>query len=110
MVVEEVPPSRLNASGVGVKRSREQANQPAIATAKVRPALDADPAEVSHGPTMDKQGRGTPSRTPGATSPHPLTERPPSLLLAPLPSQSLRCVPPACSRDGLTHGMCRDSL
>jgi hypothetical protein len=82
-------PSPAHASArVGVKRSREQTNHPTAATIEVRPALDADPAEVTLGPRIDKEGRGTTSTTthldiptpPDRASPFP----PARLLLHPI--------------------------
>ena len=98
----------LLAPGVGVKRSREQTNHPAAAAAEVRPALDDDPAELAHGPTMDNEGRGTSPPATNSRAPERLTERPPSLLPGPFSSQSAESRIPACSHDAFTHGMFGD--
>lgn len=96
----------MPAPPVGVKRSREQTNRPAATAAEVRPALDADPAEVFHRPTMDKEGRGTALTTTTSSSvPHHLTERPLFLLPALPSSHSTGRIPLVCSHDAFTHGM-----
>ena len=56
----------------------------------MRPAPDAAPAEAFHNPTMNKEGRGTPSTTTNSSAPHRPTERPPSLLAARARSCSAR--------------------
>ncbi len=71
-------------------------------------ALDADPAEPSHGPTMDEEGRGTSPPATNSRSPDRLTEGPPTILPAPFSSQSAENRIPACSHDAFTHGMFRD--
>jgi hypothetical protein len=76
----------MPAPEVGVKRSREQTDQPALPTIEVRPALDADPAELTRRPTMEDEGRGSPSTSTNSTSPESPTAAPPSLLRAPHPS------------------------
>src|SRR5438477_4083081 len=80
MVAEEAPcvlcPDRRR---VGVKRSREQTDRLAAATAEVRPALDADRARPVITPTMNTERAGvtSPSTDPWPprrlpTSPRPL--------------------------------------
>jgi hypothetical protein len=83
MVAPEVP-SSLTRRRVGVKRSREQPPSPPAIPGRVRPALDADPGELSERPTMEKERRGVLDQTnyPPVRTAHP-TRRPPSLLVAP---------------------------
>jgi hypothetical protein len=83
MVAEEAPcvfcPDRHR---VGVKRSREQPNRLVVATAEVRPALEADPASPVMTPTINTEGTGA---TPTSTTPESATQlptRPRSLLTA----------------------------
>lgn len=106
MVAEEVPAMLVPAPGGGVKRSREQTNQPTAAPAQVRPALDADPAEHRKGRTMDSEGRATTSTAIRSRSQHSLTARRPSLLPAVSSGQTSE---PACGHDALTRGMFQDA-
>jgi hypothetical protein len=118
MVAEEVPPvtpARLRPTTrrsprhrVGVKRSREQTNRPGAAAAKVRPALDADPARPVLRPTMDAEGTGatSPWRTPTCSTRLPIPPR--SLMAAPcLAHSDIEGTNPARTERtaGFTHGV-----
>ena len=104
-MIEEVPSLPLPAPGVGVKRPREQTNQPVAATTEVRPTLDADPAEPCNEATMDEEGRGTVPYTIRPTSRHRMTASLPCLLPAAFPADSPRRTNPGCSHHAFTHGM-----
>jgi hypothetical protein len=83
MVAEEAPrvfcPDRHR---VGVKRSREQPDRPDVATAEVRPALEADPARPVITPTMNTEGTGATSTSTTSGPSTRLPTRPRSLLIA----------------------------
>src|ERR1700722_1136927 len=104
MVAAEVPALDPR-QRVGVKRSRERTNRPTATWALVRPALDADPAQLAAVPTMEMEGRGD-NPLPSKPRPsEPLPVRPPSLLLA--DATGSRPSPPRSPDDQLaggTHG------
>src|SRR5438876_3052714 len=83
MVAEEAPcvlcPDRRR---VGVKRSREQTDRLAAATAEVRPALDADRARPVITPTMNTEGAGVTSTSTDPWPPRRLPTSPRPLLSA----------------------------
>ena len=86
--------SLASSHGVGVKRSREHANRPVVATVGSRPALDADPAGAPRRPTMETEERGADSTTRTSSCPPPVPELPPFLVQA-------ACAGPAA----LIHGL-----
>jgi hypothetical protein len=104
MVAEEVPPS-LGPPRVGVKRSREQPHQTAAHRLELRPALDADPRDKHHRPTMEKQGRGPRQAIITSSSSYPLTSHAPSLLPASSNKQRPQPSRHAPSHNGSTHEM-----
>src|SRR5258708_32660682 len=83
MVAEEAPcvscPARRR---VGVKRSREQPDRLAVASAEMRPALDADPARPVITPTMNTEGTGATSTSTTSGPSTRLPTRPRSLVIA----------------------------
>jgi len=72
----------LLAPAPGSGRSREQPHPPSAYQPQVRPALDADPLDWHHRPTMAKEGRCPPASTETSSSPDTLTSAAPCLLPA----------------------------